>query len=239
MSQPMLQVSGLRAGYAGAPVISGLDLAVGAGAVVVLIGPNGHGKTTLLRAISGIVRPTSGQVLLDGQDVTGWPAERIAAAGLVHVPQGDGLFAEMTVEENLLMGAFPASSWRSRRKELAGIYERFPVVAARAAQRARTLSGGERRLVALGRALMRQSRMMLIDEPSLGLAPVAIDTVYEAIAELKASGATIMLVEENFTHVGGIADAVHVLETGTIVASGPYAELASDPAIVQTYLGSL
>ena len=205
----------------------------------VLIGPNGHGKTTLLRAISGIIRPAAGQVLLGGQDVTGWPAERIATGGLVHVPQGDGLFAEMTVEENLLMGAFPTSSWRARRKELAGIYQRFPVVAARAAQRARTLSGGERRLVALGRALMRPSRIMLIDEPSLGLAPVAIDTVYEAIAELKASGATIVLVEENFTHIGGIADAVHVLETGTIVASGPYAELASDPAIVQTYLGSL
>lgn len=235
----MLRVAGLRAGYAEATVIRGLDLAVGAGEVVVLIGPNGHGKTTLLRAISGIIRPTAGQVLLDGQDVTGRPAERIAVLGLVHVPQGDGLFAELTVEENLLMGAFPASSWRSRRKELAGIYERFPVVAARAAQRARTLSGGERRLVALGRALMRPSRIMLIDEPSLGLAPVAIDTVYEAIAELKASGATIVLVEENFTHIGGIADAVHVLEIGTIVASGPYAELSSDPAVVQTYLGSL
>ena len=239
MSEPMLQVAGLRAGYAGTSVIRGLDLVVGAGEVVVLIGPNGHGKTTLLRAISGIIRPAAGQVLLDGQDVTGWPAERIAAGGLVHVPQGDGLFAEMTVDENLLMGAFPARSWRSRRKKLAGIYERFPVLASRAAQRARTLSGGERRLVALGRALMRPSRIMLIDEPSLGLAPVAIDTVYEAIAELKASGATIVLVEENFTHIGGIADAVHVLETGTIVASGPYAELASDPAIVQTYLGSL
>jgi len=239
MSEPMLQVAGLRAGYAEATVIRGLDLAVGAGEVVVLIGPNGHGKTTLLRAISGIIRPAAGQVLLGGQDVTGWPAERIATGGLVHVPQGDGLFGEMTVEENLLMGAFPRSSWRSRRKELAGVYERFPVVAARAAQRGRTLSGGERRLVALGRALMRPSRIMLIDEPSLGLAPVAIDTVYEAIAELKASGATIVLVEENFTHIGGIADAVHVLETGTIVASGPYAELASDPAIVQTYLGSL
>jgi branched-chain amino acid transport system ATP-binding protein len=224
MSEYMLQVTGLRAGYAEATVIRGLDLVVGAGEVVVLIGPNGHGKTTLLRAISGIIRPTAGQVILGGQDVTGWPAERIATGGLVHVPQGDGLFAEMTVEENLLMGAFPKSSWRSRRKELAGIYERFPLVAARAVQRARTLSGGERRLVALGRALMRPSRIMLIDEPSLGLAPVAIDTVYEAIAELKASGATIVLVEENFTHVGGIADAVHVLETGTIVA---------------TYLGSL
>jgi branched-chain amino acid transport system ATP-binding protein len=239
MSEPMLQVSGLRAGYLDSTVIRGLDLMVGTGEVAVLIGPNGHGKTTLLRAISGLIRLSAGQVGLGGQDVTGWPAERISALGLVHVPQGDGLFGEMTVEENLLMGAFPSASWRDRRKELTGVYERFPVVAARASQRARTLSGGERRLVALGRALMRPSRIMLFDEPSLGLAPVAIDAVYEAIGNLKRSGATIVLVEENFTHVGAVADAVHVLETGRIIASGPFAELSVDPAIVQTYLGSL
>jgi branched-chain amino acid transport system ATP-binding protein len=239
MSQPMLQVTGLRAGYGDATVISDLDFTVNAGEVAVLVGPNGHGKTTLLRAISGLISPSAGQVLLDGQDVAGRSAERISVLGLVHVPQGDGLFAEMTVEENLMMGAFPAASWRDRRKEVARIYERFPVVADRAGQRARTLSGGERRLVALGRALMRPSRIMLIDEPSLGLAPVAIDAVYEAIGGLKQSGATIVLVEENFTHVGAVADAVHVVETGAIVASGPYAELSVDRTIVQTYLGSL
>ncbi len=239
MSEPMLRVAGLRAGYLDTTVIWDLDLTVDAGEVAVLIGPNGHGKTTLLRAVSGLIRPSAGRVRLDGQDVAGWPAERISALGLVHVPQGDGLFGEMTVEENLIMGAVPAGSWRARRSELAQIYERFPVVAARASQRARTLSGGERRLVALGRALMRPSRIMLIDEPSLGLAPVAIDSVYEAIGNLKRSGATIVLVEENFTHVGEVADAVHVVEMGSIIASGPYAELSADPAIVQTYLGSL
>jgi branched-chain amino acid transport system ATP-binding protein len=235
----MLEVSGLRAGYLDTTVIRDLSLIVQAGEAAVLIGPNGHGKTTLLRAISGLITPSDGRVVLDGQDVTRWPAERIAALGLVHVPQGDGLFGEMTVEENLVMGAFPAASWRERRTVLARIYEQFPVVADRASQRARTLSGGERRLVALGRALMRPSRVMLIDEPSLGLAPVAIDAVYEAIGRLKQSGATLVLVEENFTHVGAVADAVHVVETGTIIASGPYAELSADPAIVQTYLGSL
>jgi len=239
MSEPMLQVTGLRAGYLDTTVIRDLSLTVTAGEVAVMIGPNGHGKTTLLRAISGLITPAAGQVLLDGQDVTGWPAERIAAMGLVHVPQGDGLFPEMTVEENLMMGAFPAQSWRERRREVARIYERFPIVAGKAPQRARTLSGGERRLVALGRALMRTSRIMLIDEPSLGLAPVAIDAVYEAIAALKQSGATVVLVEENFTHVGGVADAVHILEAGQIVASGPFAELSVDPTVVQTYLGSL
>ncbi len=239
MSEPRLLVAGLRAGYADSAVIRDLSLRVGAGEVAVVIGPNGHGKTTLLRAISGLVRPSAGRVELGGTDVAGWPAERIAALGLVHVPQGDGLFAEMTVEDNLLMGAFPGPAWRARRAELVKIYERFPAVASRARQRARTLSGGERRLVSLSRALMRPSRIMLIDEPSLGLAPVAIDTVYEAIAELKAAGATIVLVEENFTHVGQVADSVHVLETGAIVASGGYAELSADPTIVQTYLGSV
>jgi branched-chain amino acid transport system ATP-binding protein len=239
LNESMLRVAGLRAGYLDTTVIRDLDLVVDVAKVAVLIGPNGHGKTTLLRAISGLIKPSGGRVLLDGQDVAGWPAERISAHGLVHVPQGDGLFGEMSVEENLLMGAFPAASWRSRRKQLTGIYERFPVVAARAGQRARTLSGGERRLVALGRALMRPARLMLIDEPSLGLAPVAIDAVYEAIGELKRSGATIVLVEENFSHVGGIADAVHVVEMGKIIASGPYAELSADPTIVQTYLGGL
>ncbi len=220
MSGPMLEVAGLSAGYLDTTVIAGLTLTVQAGEAAVLIGPNGHGKTTLLRAISGLITPSAGRVLLDGQDVTGRPAEQISALGLVHVPQGDGLFAEMTVE-------------------LARVYKQFPVVAERASQRARTLSGGERRLVALGRALMRPSRITLIDEPSLGLAPVAIDAVYEVIGRLKESGATIVLVEENFSHVGAVADAVHVVETGTIIASGPYAELSADPAIVQTYLGSL
>jgi len=238
-SEPMLEVTQLRAGYLDTTVIRDLDLAVQPGEAAVLIGPNGHGKTTLLRAISGLIAPTSGRVVLGGQDVTGRPADRIAALGLVHVPQGDGLFGEMTVEENLMMGAFPASSWRDRRAALARIYEHFPAVAERASQRARTLSGGERRLVALGRALMRPSQLMLIDEPSLGLAPVAIDAVYDAISELKRSGATLVLVEENFTHVGSVADAVHVIEAGTIIASGPYSELSTDPAIVQTYLGSL
>jgi branched-chain amino acid transport system ATP-binding protein len=239
MTEAMLEVTGLRAGYLDTTVIRDVTFTVPQGDVAVLIGPNGHGKTTLLRAISGLITPSAGSVKLDGQDVTGRPAERISGLGLVHVPQGDGLFAEMTVEENLLMGAFPAASWRQRRTGLAKIYEQFPALAGRAGQRARTLSGGERRMVALGRALMRPSRIMLIDEPSLGLAPVAIDAVYAAIGRLKQSGATIVLVEENFTHIGAVCDVVHVVESGTIIASGSFAELSADAAIVRTYLGSL
>ncbi len=239
MSAPILQVSGLWAGYGDAPVIRGLDVAVEPGEVAVIIGPNGHGKTTLLRTLSGLLKPSRGEVLLDGEPVQGQAAERLARLGLVHVPQGDGLFATMTVEENLLMGAFPASSWRTRRRALERVYELLPGVRDRAGQRVRTLSGGERRLTALGRGLMRPSRIMLIDEPSLGLAPVAIDTVYGAIAELKAAATTLLLVEENFTHVAGVADTVHVVEMGTVVRSGSFDELSRDPAVVETYLGSL
>ena len=239
MSTPILAVSDLWAGYGDAPVIRGLGLTVEPGEVAVIIGPNGHGKTTLLRAISGLVKPSGGEVLLDGQPTAGQTPEYIAQLGLVHVPQGDGLFPEMTVEENLLMGAFPASAWRSRRRALARAYELFPGVRDRADQRARTLSGGERRLTALARGLMRPSRIMLIDEPSLGLAPVAIDTVYGAIAELKAATTTILLVEENFSHVGSIADMVYVVEMGVIVRSGSFSDLSRDPTVVRTYLGSL
>ncbi len=239
MSGPVLSVAGLEAGYGEGPVIRGLSLTVEPGEAAVIVGPNGHGKTTLLRAVSGLVKPSAGEIRLAGTQVAGWPAERIAALGLVHVPQGDGLFAEMTVTDNLLMGAFPATSWRQRRAALARVWEFFPTIRERSGQRARTLSGGERRLVALGRALMRPATIMLIDEPSLGLAPVAIDAVYLAIAGLKAAGTTILLVEENFTHIADIADAVHVVELGTVIRSGSLGELSADPLIVQTYLGSL
>jgi branched-chain amino acid transport system ATP-binding protein len=158
----------------------------------------------------------------------------------VHVMQGDGLFPEMTVEENLLIGAFNRASWRTRRATLKRVYAELPVVEAKSGQKARTLSGGERRLVGLGRGMMRPARALLIDEPSLGLAPVAIDAVYAAIRRLRTeSPAAIVLIEENFTHVEDLADIVHILESGTIVRSGSYRELADDPTVVGTYLGSI
>lgn len=240
MSDLLLDVRGLRAGYDRAVVIHDLDLAVEPAKTAVVIGPNGHGKTTMLRAIAGLLQPWGGEVTLDGRRVDGEPAERIAGLGVVHVMQGDGLFADMTVEENLLMGSFLGSSWRGRREALRRVYEALPLVEEKRAQKARTLSGGERRLVGLGRGMMRPARLMLIDEPSLGLAPVAIEAVYAALADLrKESEAAVLLIEENFTHVGGIADVVHVLEAGAIIRSGSYAELSTDETIVQTYLGAL
>jgi branched-chain amino acid transport system ATP-binding protein len=237
---PLLEVRDVSAGYGETIAVRGLSLSIDSGGTVVLIGPNGHGKTTLLRAVSGLIKPVRGEILLRGERIDGLTAERIAGMGIVHVMQGDGLFPDMSVEENLLMGAFPTTSWGDRRAALARVYELFPQVQERRGQRARTLSGGERRLVALGRGLMRDAVVLLIDEPSLGLAPVMIDTVYGAIREIRERlDTTVLLVEENFTHIGGIADVVHVIEMGGIVRSGTFEELASDRTVVETYLGTL
>jgi branched-chain amino acid transport system ATP-binding protein len=235
-SEPILDVRGLWAGYQDTMVVRGLDLRVQAGQTVVIIGPNGHGKTTLLRTISGLIRPRRGEIMLRGERIDGRSAESIARLGMVHIPQGDLLFPEMSVEENLLMGAFLPETWRSRGAALDRVYQVIPGVAERASQRARTLSGGERRLVSLGRGLMRESSILLIDEPSLGL---AIRLVYEAIRRVHDAGTTILLVEENFTHIGDVADVVHVVEMGSIVRTGSLQELASDRTVVETYLGTL
>ncbi|HXF35558.1 MAG TPA: ABC transporter ATP-binding protein [Actinomycetota bacterium] len=234
----MLEVRGLRAGYGDTPVLHGIDLDVADGELVVVIGPNGHGKTTLLRTVSGLVRPTAGTVALDGRRIDGWAPEAIARAGMVHVPQGDLPFGDMTVEENLLMGAFLPSAWRDRAERLARVFELFPLLAERRSQRARTLSGGERRMLALGRGLMSEARMLMIDEPSLGLAPVVVSEVYRRIDRIVATGMTLLLVEENFSHVRDLEARVLLLESGRIVRQGRVAELLADPAVMTTYLGA-
>jgi branched-chain amino acid transport system ATP-binding protein len=235
-----LLVQGLTAGHDRTVVLRDLSLTVNSGQTAVVLGPNGHGKTTLLLAISGLLKPMAGSIRLDGERIDGTAAERLAGRGIVHILQGDGLFADMTVEENLLMGAFLRASWRERRTALRRVYADLPVVEEKRGQKARTLSGGERRLVSLGRGMMRQAQLLLIDEPSLGLAPVAIEAVYAAIDRLKReSGATIVLVEENFTHIGGLADRVHILEAGQIVRSGSFEDVSSDRTVAETYLGSI
>ncbi len=233
----MLEVRGLRAGYGGSVVIDGIDLDVAAGEFVVVIGPNGHGKTTLLRAISGLLPARSGSVAFKGEDITGQRTEAIVGRGLVQIPQGDLLFPDMSVQENLLLGAFTLGRGGGRADRLAEVYEIFPRLAERNGQRARTLSGGERRMLALGRGLMARAELLMIDEPSLGLAPVLVDEVYERISRIAASGVTVLLVEENFAHVREVADRVVLIENGSVVLAGSVDEVLENPAVTATYLG--
>src|SRR5436853_7029634 len=199
----MLEVKGLVAGYAGSEVLHGIDLEVNEGEGVIVLGPNGHGKSTLLRAVTGLLSPRAGQVLLDGKDITRWRADAISAAGLVHIPQGDLLFPEMTVTENLLMGAYHRPTWSERNARLDRVYELFPWLKERGGQLARTLSGGERRMLALGRGLMSRARVLLVDEPSLGLAPLATEQIYASIRKIKEGGPAILLADENANHLSG------------------------------------
>jgi branched-chain amino acid transport system ATP-binding protein len=236
---PALAVRGLSAGYGETTIVRDVDLEVRRGETLVIVGPNGHGKTTLLRAISGLLKLGSGEVTLDGRRVDGLRAEDRSSMGLIHIPQGDHLFPDLSVEENLLMGAFPGEAWGGRQAALDRVFDLFPKLHERRDQRARTLSGGERRMVAVGRGLMRDARLLLIDEPSLGLAPVIIETVYDTIARLAAQDISILLVEENFTHVEELADRVCVLEMGRIVRTGTPAEVAADATVADSYLGAL
>lgn len=233
----MLVVTEVHAGYAGSGVLHGVSLRVADGEGVVILGPNGHGKTTLLRAISGLMHPTKGSIEFDGEDITRRRADEIAAAGLVHIPQGDLLFPEMTVEENLLMGAYVKDAWARRESKLAEVYELFPTLADRKGQLARSLSGGERRMLALGRGLMALARILLVDEPSLGLAPVATERIYKSIRAIKDRGMSILLVDENANHVSGLADRVYLLESGQLVREGPAEQLLKDEALLAAYLG--
>jgi branched-chain amino acid transport system ATP-binding protein len=232
-----LEVQEVSAGYGDTTIIRHISLQMAAGETLVIVGPNGHGKTTLMRAISGLLPVSSGTITLGGERIDGRRAEALTDLGLVHVPQGDHLFPELTVEENLMMGAFPRASWRERRQTVDRVFERFPTLRERRTQRASSLSGGERRQVALGRGLMRRPRLLIVDEPSLGLAPVIIETVYETIGEIASGDTSVLLVEENFTHIEEIADRVCVLEMGQIVRSGPAAELMADETVMQSYLG--
>lgn len=236
-SSPLLSVSGLVAGYGEGPVLHGVDLEVAAGELVVVIGPNGHGKSTLLKAISGLVSNSAGTIDFDGRRISDMRTEKIVDLGLTQIPQGDMLFPDMTVRENLLLGAFRSEAHKNRQQGLDRVYDIFPRLRERSAQRARTLSGGERRMVALGRGLMSHASMLLIDEPSLGLAPVLVNEVYEQIAQIARSGVTVLLVEENVTHVREVANRLLLMETGRIVMAGSVDEVLADASVMRTYLG--
>lgn len=233
----ILTVEALVAGYGGATVLHGIDLAVGEGEVIVVLGPNGHGKTTMLRAISGLIPDTAGSLRFAGENITGWSTDKIAEAGLIHIPQGDLLFGEMTVEDNLLMGSYVKAVWRQRKERLGRVYEVLPLLKDRRSQLANSLSGGERRLLAIGRGLMAEVKLLMIDEPSLGLAPRMIDLVYEQIHAIKQGGLAVLLADENMDHIEQFADRVLLLESGLFIREGTVDELLADEAVLSAYLG--
>jgi branched-chain amino acid transport system ATP-binding protein len=218
-------------------VLRGVSLEVQSGKIVALLGANGAGKTTLLRAISGLVRATAGAVEVDGEVFSERRPEQIAAAGIVHIPQGDMLFPEMTVYENLVIGAYVKPAWRERQKKLDRVFDLFSWLPERKDQLARSLSGGERRMLAIARGLMSDARVLLIDEPSLGLAPAITEQIYTSIRGIKERGLPILLADENANHLEGLADRVYLLETGTFVREAPADRLLADEALLAAYLG--
>jgi branched-chain amino acid transport system ATP-binding protein len=232
-----LELEGIHAGYDGPDVLHGITLTVPQGQIVTVVGPNGHGKSTLLRTISGLTARRAGRIRLGGQDLTGMRPERIAALGLAHVPQGDLLFPEMTVYENLQMGAYLSRDPQQFAALLEDVYALLPRLKERHGQIASSLSGGERRMVGIGRGLMAGARVLMIDEPSLGLAPLVIEQIYEVIATLREQGRTILLVEENPARVAHLSDVMHLLDDGRLTWSGAPAELLEREELLETYLG--
>jgi len=234
----MLEVRGLSAGYDAVPVLRDVSFTVGDGETVAILGPNGHGKTTLLRTISGLIVPTAGTIALDGIRLDHRPADRIVGQGVTHIPQGDLPFPEMTVLENLVLGAYRRGAWAGRRAAMEQVFAIFPRLRERRGQLARSLSGGERRMLALGRGLMTGGTLLMIDEPSLGLSPIATQEVYETVARIKREGVSILLVEESMTHVPGLADRLYLLENGHLIREGSAEELLADEGLTAAYLGA-
>lgn len=238
----MLTLEDVQIAYGAILAVKGVSLHVGTGELVALVGSNGAGKSTTLRAISGLIRPRSGRISFEGENLVKLPPHKIVSRGICQTPEGRQIFAGLTVRENLLLGAVS----RPDRKDRAAIdaamervFALFPVLRERFGQAGGTLSGGEQQMLAIGRTLMARPKLLLLDEPSLGLAPVLVNRIFEVIAQLKRDGATILLVEQNARKALAIADRAYVLETGRVVLSGPAAELAANPEVERAYLGGV
>ncbi|SSW63396.1 High-affinity branched-chain amino acid transport ATP-binding protein LivF [Achromobacter veterisilvae] len=238
MSAKLLEVRDLRVAYDKVEAVSGVSLAVGEGQIVTVIGPNGAGKTTLLSAIMGVL-PSTGEIGFGGRRQEHAEIEEMVAAGMNLVPEKRELFSEMTVEDNLMLGAFHRyrNGLRDQDQTLAEVYDLFPRLKERRAQLAGTLSGGERQMLAVGRALMAKPRLLMLDEPSLGLAPRIVREVFRIVARLREMGVSILLIEQNARAALQVADYAYVLETGTVTLEGPAAQVAEDPRVVEVYLG--
>jgi branched-chain amino acid transport system ATP-binding protein len=232
----MLTVDQLAAAYSGIQALKGIGFSVSQGEMVALIGPNGAGKSTLLNCLSGIVRPRAGSIVFDGKDITRAAPYTVSRAGLLHVPEGRQILMDLTVEENLQLGLL-ACGKRERRYSMADVHRLFPVLQERRRQIAGSLSGGQQQMLAIGRALMGSPKILLLDEPSLGLSPLITDQVFAALEKLNAQGLTILLVEQNAQRALNATSRAYVLEQGRIVLEGASAQLIHDPSIIAHYLG--
>ena len=233
----MLEIEGLDCRYGKVRAVRDLTLEVREGELVTLIGANGAGKTTTLKAISGILRPAAGRIAFDGEDITRASARAILAKGIAHCPEGRHVFPYMSVQENLDMGCYLRRDPGGIAQDLRKVFERFPVLGERRRQMAGTLSGGEQQMLAIGRALMSRPRLMLFDEPSLGLAPNLVETTFEIIAEIRAQGVTVLMVEQNAYAALELCDRSYLLESGAVTLTGSGAELLDNPHVKEAYLG--
>ena len=233
----MLEVKNLEVYYGVICALKGISFEVNEGEIVSLIGANGAGKTTMMQSVVGLIPKRSGTVTFNGQDITKTPCHKIVSLGMTQVPEGRRIFQELSVYENLMMGAYTVQNQQQFKNDLESIFERFPRLKERRKQIAGTLSGGEQQMLAMSRALMSHPKLLMLDEPSMGLAPILVDQIFDIIKELHASGTTILLVEQNATKALQIADRAYVMETGNIILSGTGAELASSDEVRKAYLG--
>ncbi len=234
----LLEIKDLRIHYDKVEAVKGVSLGVDKGEVITLIGANGAGKTSILKAISGLVRPSEGEIWYDAQRIDRAPPHRVVELGIAHVPEGRRLFRLMTVHDNLRLGAYLQKDKRQLRESFERVYRHFPVLRERQGQAAKNLSGGQQQMVALARALMAEPKLIVMDEPSLGLAPIMIEEIAKIIRSLKASGLSIVLVEQNAALALELADRAYVLETGTISLQGASQDLLDNPHVVKAYLGA-
>jgi len=233
----LLTVDNLNVFYGGVQALRDVSFTVGKGEIVSLIGANGAGKSTTLRALSGVVRPNSGSIVHDGKPIAGLAPHRIVRLGIAHVPEGRGVFANMTVRENLEMGAYTRASRTEVEESFGRVFTLFPRLSERVSQMAGTLSGGEQQMLAIGRAMVQRPDLLLLDEPSMGLSPLLVSEIFRMIAEINRAGTTILLVEQNASMALSVADRAYVLETGEIVLSGEASGLRENPKVREAYLG--
>jgi len=233
----MLDVKNLCASYGTLAVLHDVSFEIRPDEIVTLLGSNGAGKSTILNTVQGVMKPTSGQIIFEGKDITGLPPHKIVEEGVIHIPEGHRVFPYLTVKENLLLGAYPGDAWKDRNKAMEWVMNLFPILRARSTQESRLLSGGEQQMLNIGRGLMSHPRFIMVDEPSVGLAPVIVDSLFESLKKLREQGITILLPEQNALRALQLADRGYVIQDGKIVMEGQSEDLMKSDLVKKAYLG--